>query len=91
MTDNPMCLVYGGVISFAVSLLKRIGFIKNNPKIVAFILNILSVTIMQYWNNRNPGTVLDWSVFVQCVLEQMSASVATHEIITEPIKSQIKD
>jgi hypothetical protein len=78
-----MCLIYGPIISFVVSFLKRIPFVKNNPKWVALFFT-LATGAWTATHGSMPG--IDWGTILQCVLAQFAATVATHEVIVHPIQ-----
>lgn len=76
-----ICLVAGVVVSGLVSLFKRWSFVKNNIKLVAFILSsaITIVGGLTLWG-------LDWTAIVACTLVPFSAAVTTHEMKHEVVK-----
>jgi hypothetical protein len=76
------CVLYGGIIAVVVSLLKRIPFIRNNPKVIAAILAAASAV----WQTAHPGTVVDWTTLVQCFAAQFAGSVATYETVIQPVR-----
>ncbi len=81
---SPECLGFGALISLLVSLLKGIPLVKKNPKIIGFILNILWVGI--------PALIkggADFKIIAFCVMAQLSASVATYEVVTKPAKTLV--
>lgn len=77
MPGLDMCLVFGPVISFVVSFLKRIRFVKNNPKYVTLFFS-LAVSAFGMLHSTNG---IDWSTVLSCVLTQFSTGVATHEVV----------
>lgn len=81
MTD-PMCLMYGGIISFIVSLMKKVPLVKKYPKVVALILSAASGVLMAQMG-VSPA---EWKVIAKCVLEQFAAAVATHEAVVQPVR-----
>lgn len=82
MDSNATCLVLGPVISFVVSFLKRIPFVKNNPKWIALFFSIATGA---YTATHGSAPGVDWGTVFQCVLAQFALSVATHEVVTQPI------
>lgn len=77
MQGLDMCLVFGPVISFIVSFLKRIPFVKNNPKYVTLFFSV-AVSAFGMIHSTNG---IDWSAVLACVLTQFSTGVATHEVV----------
>lgn len=84
MSTDPMCLALGGVISFIVSLFKKIPLVKKHPKVVAFLLSVLGGTLMA----QTGSSPAEWKIIVKCVLEQFAASVATHETVVHTLQNQ---
>lgn len=85
MDGHTECLAYGAIISFLVSLLKKITFIKNNPKMTAAVLSALTVAAVTYFGVE--GT--EWATAARCLVETFAASVATHEAIVQPVKDTL--
>lgn len=81
---SPECLGYGALISLLVSMIRGIGFIKKNPKVIAAILNILWVTIPAFVKGG-----ADFKIISFCVLTQFAASVATYEAVTKPATANL--
>lgn len=73
-----MCLMFGPVVSFVVSFLKRYAFIKNNPKLITLIFTMATGA---YTATHGSAQGIDWSAILSCVLVQFSTAVATHETI----------
>lgn len=80
MNTDPMCLVYGGVISFIVSLMKKVPLVKRFPKAVALVLSAASGILMAQMG-VSPA---EWKTIAKCVLEQFAAAVMTHEAVVQP-------
>lgn len=81
---NPECAVYGVIISIIVSLLKRIPFVRKFPKVVATVISSVLAIATAFW--QGPADVI---AIVQCVLEQLSVSVATYEVITKSVTKNL--
>lgn len=84
---NPYCLMFGAIISFVVSVMKRWSFIRNNPKMVALVLN---AAVGAYVATHGSAAGIDYAAIMQCILAQFAASVTTHEVITKPITNTFK-
>lgn len=80
-----VCLIYGPVVSFVVSFLKRIPFVKNNPKWVTLFFT-MATGAWTATHGSMPG--IDWSAILSCVLVQFSTAVATHEAITNTVQGK---
>lgn len=79
--DNPIVMgiikmAAGMLVSFTVSGLKKVPFVREYPKIVATVLSILLMIAAQL-TGVLPGGVLD--ILVNA-LTALAASVATYEI-----------
>jgi len=85
LTDT--CIIYGALISFAVSLLKRIPFVGKNPKIVATVIALVVNLSGMFLHG---GTVASIADLVRCVGEQLAVSVATYEVITANVVKAVK-
>lgn len=82
MDSNAMCLLLGPLISFVVSALKKIPFVKRFPKSAALFVSALVGT----WTATHGSPAgIDYATIVRCVLEQFAAAVATHESVVNPI------
>lgn len=82
-----MCLMFGPIVSFVVSFLKRIPFVKNNPKWVTLFFTIATGA---YTATHGSPAGIDWAAILQCVLVQFSTAVATHEAVTNTITGSSK-
>lgn len=83
---QPECLIYGSIVSVIVSFLKRVPFIKKNPKTVAFLINVIVGTMAA---THGSPVGIDYQTIITCVLSQFAASVATHEVVVDPIKKNV--
>lgn len=79
---SEVCIVYGVVISIAVSLLKKIPFVKKSPKIVAAILSAALTIGGIFVGGVTYETI---GAIVKCVIEQLAISVASYEVITKSV------
>lgn len=88
MDSNATCLLLGPLISFVVSGLKKIPFVKRFPKSAALFISALVGT----WTATHGSPAgIDYMTIVRCVLEQFAGAVATHETVTEPITKRTTD
>lgn len=78
MTANELCLIYAPVISAAVSILKKIPFVKKNPKVIALVLSIVLNVI---GSKVLGGVTASIPQLVICVLESLAGSVLTYEAV----------
>jgi len=83
MDSNATCLLLGPLISFVVSALKKIPFVKRFPKSAALFISALVGTWTATHGSPNG---IDYATIAQCVLEQFAAAVATHESVTNQIQ-----
>lgn len=76
-----ICVVFGPIIGVAVGLLKRIPFVKKNPKVVASILSVIVAVV----GSPLPG---DWREYLKqivvCVIGMLAGAVTTHEVALKP-------
>lgn len=86
MDGHTECLAYGAIISFIVSLLKKIPAVKAHPKIAAAILSAVSVALVTYFGS---GDSAEWAIFARCLVETFAVSVATHEAVVQPVKDKL--
>lgn len=81
------CMSYGVIISIIVSALKRVPLVQNNAKKIALVLSsvqpILSMVLMMTGHSLSSG---DWKQVATCVATQFTASVATHEVVTNSLR-----
>lgn len=83
METSALCLVFGSLVSVIVSTLKRIPFVRNNPKWVALIINAF-IGAWTATHHSAPG--IDYSAIAECVLAQFATSVAFHEVVVNEVK-----
>jgi hypothetical protein len=79
---DPICLLYAPVVSWVVDFLKRVPFLARYPKIIALFLT-LALSYLQA--HPSPGQAFPISQLVACVLTTLAGTVATHEIVSEPL------
>lgn len=89
-----ICLVIGAAISFLVSFFKRFSFVEDHAKLVAFFISVLvgaaTVLLAAWVRSHNLMTVdMDFTNFLSCIFVQFSASVATHEVVVNPISRNL--
>lgn len=75
------CLAYGFVISLIVSVLKRVPFVRNNAKVIAFVLSSIAPLITAAMAATGHATSVDYATLAVCIGSQFATSVATHEVI----------
>lgn len=80
---DPTCVLYAPVITAVVAVLRVVPFLKNSPKIIAFLL---STALAAYHTFGHGGAALTWTL-VSCVLATFSGSVATFEVGKTAVKS----
>lgn len=85
---DAVCLLAGPVISFVVSFLKRIPFVKRFPKSAAGFIS-MAVGAYQATHGSLPG--IDYGTLVSCILINFSAAIATHEAVTEQVAKVTTD
>lgn len=83
-----LCVVYGSVISLIVSLLKRISFVKNNPKLATTIISIMLSSFGLLGKGGNVGQAVQ--AITLCILIQLGMAIATHEVLVDPIGKALK-
>jgi hypothetical protein len=81
-----VCLIYGPVIGVAVSMLKKIPFVKKNPKVIAFVLSI-AITTAKSFIQPSP---FDIPALIACVLADFAGAVATHEVVVKPVSKRVE-
>ena len=77
---DTTCLELSPFVAVAVSLLKRVGFVRNNPKLVAVILSAVLAGAHAWFRGGLPTV----AQFAACVLEALAGAVTTHEIALKP-------
>lgn len=86
MDSSLICTAAGPVISFVVSGLKKIPFIKNNPKWTAFAISAILGSVVSVTGSYHG---ISYSDIAQCILIQFAGAVTTHEAVVEPIKEKV--
>jgi hypothetical protein len=81
-----MCLLFGPMISFIVSGLKKIPLVKRWPKSATFFISSL---VGAWTATHGSPTGIDYAAIVQCVLTQFSLAVATHESVTNQVQKVV--
>lgn len=82
---DATCLLYGALTSVVVTLLKPIGFIKNNPKWVSLFVSVIVAGAQAWYHGAMPTA----ATLTACVLTQLSGAVATHEIVVKNVQSAV--
>lgn len=86
MSPEFICLSIAPLISFVVSALKKIPFVKRYPKSAAFFIS----AIVGGWTASHGSPVgVDYGAIVQCVLTQFAGAVATHEAVTNQVQKVV--
>lgn len=80
------CVVYGFIISVAVSLLKKIPFVSKFPKVVASVLSALLAVGNVLIGGATYQSIAE---IVKCVAEQLAISVAAYEVITKSVAKNL--
>lgn len=86
MSQPLICILLGFAISLAVSAIKGIPFVQQNPKIVAAILSTITALVA----NLHLGGGGIFSAFnpldlLVCFVQQLSAAIGTHEVLVKPV------
>jgi len=86
MSPDIICLAIAPLVSFVVSALKKIPFVKRFPKSAAFFIS----AIVGGWTATH-GSVqgIDYSAIVTCVLTQFAGAVATHEAVVNQVQKVV--
>lgn len=74
------CLIAGPIISWIVEMLKRLPVVKRYPRIAALIIAGLAGAARFAWGGLPVATL------IECVLKAWGLSIATHEVLTEPVQ-----
>lgn len=83
---DAICLLIAPLISFVVSVLKKIPFVKAYPKSVVFFIS----AIVGGWTSTHGSPQgIDYTQIVTCILAQFSGAVATHEAVTNQVQKVI--
>lgn len=86
MSPDIICLAIAPLISFVVSALKKIPFVKRFPKSAAFFIS----AIVGGWTATHGSTPgIDYASIVQCVLTQFAGAVATHEAVVNQVQKVV--
>jgi len=86
---NP--LLFGALISWGVSFLKRLPVVKNNPKVSAVILSAVATAGTAVFSNAG-GQPMDLNAILSLASQTATTfgvAVATHEAVTEPIAAAV--
>jgi len=76
-----ICAVWGLIVSGLVSATKKIAFVDDHPKVVAFALALIgsvvgNLTFME----------LDWASIVACTLTPFAVAVTGYEVVKSATK-----
>lgn len=86
MSPEIICLAIAPLVSFVVSALKKISFVKRFPKSATFFIS----SIVGVWTaTHGTPTGIDYGAIVQCILIQFSGAVATHEAVTNQVQKVV--
>jgi hypothetical protein len=83
MDSTTICLLVSPVVSFVVSGLKKIPWIKNYPKVTAMVISAILGSVVSVTGSYHG---ISYSDIFQCILIQFSGAVATHEAITNQVQ-----
>lgn len=81
-----VCIIYGPLIGVAVQVLKRIPFVRKNPKVVAAVLSVVVAVI-----GAGPGFKEHIAQIIQCIIGTLAGAVATYEVAVKPVTKGLKD
>lgn len=81
---SPWALLIGAGISVLVTVLKKVPFISNNPKLVVTVLSLVVTAVSAVAGARAGSGV--WP-FVLTALTQLAAAIGTHEVATKQLQS----
>lgn len=89
MNLNPQDLLVGSAISFVVSGLKRIPFVKKHPKVVTAVLStVVPAGLAAYSQAKGVDTEVLKAIAAQAAT-QFTAAIATHETVTHTVNEKI--
>lgn len=74
-TAETICLIAGPIIAGLVQLFKAVDLVDRYPKVVAFLLSMLTAFVSGFHFGS-----LDWKVIATCVIGPFAAAVATYEV-----------
>lgn len=75
---NPeICLLYAPIITVAVSILKRWGWLARHPKVVAAVLAVVATGISVSTGHLPPSV----AELAKCVAIEFAGAVATYEVV----------
>jgi coenzyme F420-reducing hydrogenase gamma subunit len=80
------CAAWGFLVSWAVEVLKKVPWVKANPQWAALVASALVQVALHV-----PGTppyAVPVREIVICILTTWAASIATHEVIVEPVQKR---
>lgn len=83
MNTSIICLLAGPIISGLVSLLKKVSFVDNHPKTVAFVASAI-VGGVSTFTGDTAGVGI--SELAQCILIPFAGAVATYEAVTRQVQ-----
>ncbi len=81
-----LCMALGVVISLVVSFLKKWSWAKAHPQLLTTAISVLVAFAVSYFGENSTETI---GAFVVCVLQQIAAAIATHEMVVEPISHNL--
>lgn len=86
MFSQPLiCILLGAGIAGAVTALKGLPFVRNNPTIVAGAISLLlSVVSQLHLSGGGVFSFLNVGDLLTCFLTQLMAAVGTHEMVIKP-------
>lgn len=79
---DPSNILIGSLISMAVSQLKRIPFVKKNPKVVTAVLSTVIPAGLATYGVIKGVETQPWQDLAGAMATQFAAAVATHETVT---------
>ena len=86
---RPQDILLGSLISFVVSGLKRIRFVKRHPKVATAVLSTVIPAGIAVYGQVQGVEVAPIADIATQIATQFASAVATHETVTHPVKEKI--
>lgn len=86
---RPQDILLGSLISFAVSGLKRIGFVKRNPKVASAVLSAVVPAGLAVYGAATGQDIAPIADIAASVATQFASAVATHETVMHAVKERV--
>jgi hypothetical protein len=82
---RPQDILIGSIISFVVSGLKKIRFVREHPKVVSAVLSTAVPAGIAIYSQIKGVDLQGVSDLVASAATQFASSVATHETVTHTV------